>query len=122
MPLNTDRIQTTHVGSLPRTPELLKANNRFQAGEIDLSQLGEALDEGVFRANVAQARDVDAVEQSLLALENLDKDPVHCLDGDFHLLVAGHGETQTEEANIFRPFMSHAWLGIEEIARADEDL
>lgn len=47
MPHNTDRIQTTHVGSLPRTPELLEANNRFQAGEIDLPQLGEALDEGV---------------------------------------------------------------------------
>ena len=47
MPHNTDRFQTTHVGSLPRTPELLEANNRFQAGEIDLSQLGEALDEGV---------------------------------------------------------------------------
>ncbi|HAG63787.1 5-methyltetrahydropteroyltriglutamate--homocysteine methyltransferase [Kocuria rhizophila] len=47
MPLNTDRIQTTHVGSLPRTPQLLEANNRFQAGEIDLAQLGEALDTGV---------------------------------------------------------------------------
>ena len=47
MPHNTDRFQTTHVGSLPRTPELLEANNRFQAGEIDLPQLGEALDEGV---------------------------------------------------------------------------
>ena len=47
MPHNTDRIQTTHVGSLPRTPELLAANTRFQQGEIDLAQLGQALDEGV---------------------------------------------------------------------------
>ncbi|MDO4918092.1 cobalamin-independent methionine synthase II family protein [Kocuria sp.] len=44
---NTDRIQTTHVGSLPRTPELLAENDRFRAGEIDLAQLGAALDEGV---------------------------------------------------------------------------
>ena len=47
MPHNTDRIQTTHVGSLPRTPELLAANTGFQQGEIDLAQLGQALDEGV---------------------------------------------------------------------------
>ena len=33
MPQNTDHIQTTHVGSLPRTPDLLEANGRFQEGE-----------------------------------------------------------------------------------------
>ena len=44
---NTDHIQTTHVGSLPRTPELLEANDRFRAGEIDRDQLGTALDRGV---------------------------------------------------------------------------
>lgn len=30
----TNRIRTTHVGSLPRTPELLAANQRRSAGEI----------------------------------------------------------------------------------------
>ena len=29
-----NKIRTTHVGSLPRTPELLEANNRFSAGDI----------------------------------------------------------------------------------------
>ncbi|AGP30198.1 cobalamin-independent methionine synthase II family protein [Corynebacterium terpenotabidum] len=29
-----DKIRTTHVGSLPRTPELLNANTRFSNGEI----------------------------------------------------------------------------------------
>lgn len=47
MPQNTDRIQTTHVGSLPRTPDLLEANKRFQEGEASAQELDAALDNGV---------------------------------------------------------------------------
>ena len=47
MPQNTDRIQTTHVGSLPRTPDLLEANKRFQEGEATAQELDAALDNGV---------------------------------------------------------------------------
>ena len=46
MPQNTDHIQTTHVGSLPRTPDLLEANGRFQEGEATAQELDAALDTG----------------------------------------------------------------------------
>ena len=40
MPLNTDRIRVTHAGSLPRTPELLKANETKEAEGITDGFLG----------------------------------------------------------------------------------
>lgn len=45
--LNTDRIQTTHVGSLPRTPELLAANEAYQAGTISWEELVATMQQGV---------------------------------------------------------------------------
>ncbi|GGA59321.1 methionine synthase [Pseudoclavibacter endophyticus] len=36
---NTDHIQTTHVGSLPRTPELIEANRRYADGESTWEEL-----------------------------------------------------------------------------------
>ena len=45
--LNTDRIQTTHVGSLPRTPELLAANDAYQAGTISWEELVATMQQGV---------------------------------------------------------------------------
>ena len=42
-----NKIRTTHVGSLPRTPELLEANNRFSAGDITREQFLEILQNSV---------------------------------------------------------------------------
>lgn len=41
------KILTTHVGSLPRTPELLDANTRFSAGDIDHETFLEILQSSV---------------------------------------------------------------------------
>lgn len=41
------QIKTTHVGSLPRTPELLAANNRWNAGEIERAEFFDILQEGI---------------------------------------------------------------------------
>ncbi|WP_080794128.1 cobalamin-independent methionine synthase II family protein [Corynebacterium pacaense] len=43
----TDHIRTTHVGSLPRTPELLDANLRRSAGEIDEETFHQILQSSV---------------------------------------------------------------------------
>ncbi|PZR53540.1 epoxyalkane--coenzyme M transferase [Xylanimonas oleitrophica] len=47
MPSSTDRILTTHVGSLPRSPRLLEANAARAAGRLDPDEhralLGEAV-------------------------------------------------------------------------------
>ncbi|NKE08452.1 MULTISPECIES: cobalamin-independent methionine synthase II family protein [Kocuria] len=45
--LNSDHIQTTHVGSLPRTPELLEANQAYQDGSITWDQLVSTMQQGV---------------------------------------------------------------------------
>ena len=42
-----DRIRTTHVGSLPRTPELLEANNKRAEGAISEEQYFEILQSSV---------------------------------------------------------------------------
>ncbi|MCI1257027.1 MAG: cobalamin-independent methionine synthase II family protein [Corynebacterium provencense] len=38
-----DKIRTTHVGSLPRTPELLEAGARMAAGDIDRTEFLDVL-------------------------------------------------------------------------------
>ncbi|AKK11435.1 cobalamin-independent methionine synthase II family protein [Corynebacterium uterequi] len=43
----TNKIRTTHVGSLPRTPELLAANNQRAAGSIDDAEFFEILQHSV---------------------------------------------------------------------------
>lgn len=53
MPINTDRILTTHVGSLPRTDRLREANARRQAGDLSEADFQQILTEEV-RAIVAQ--------------------------------------------------------------------
>ncbi|KAB3521059.1 epoxyalkane--coenzyme M transferase [Corynebacterium sp. zg254] len=40
-------IKTTHVGSLPRTQELLEANNRWSAGEIQREEFEDILRDGI---------------------------------------------------------------------------
>lgn len=40
-------IKTTHVGSLPRTPELLEANKRWSAGEIERNEFFDILQQGI---------------------------------------------------------------------------
>ncbi|MFR4190539.1 MAG: epoxyalkane--coenzyme M transferase, partial [Corynebacterium variabile] len=42
-----NKIRTTHVGSLPRTPELLEANKTFAAGEITREKFLEILQNSV---------------------------------------------------------------------------
>lgn len=42
-----NKIRTTHVGSLPRTPELLDANKRFSDGDITREQFLEILQNSV---------------------------------------------------------------------------
>lgn len=42
-----DRILTTHVGSLPRTPEILEANRSVVAGEITQEEFREIQKENV---------------------------------------------------------------------------
>ncbi|MDN6227479.1 MAG: epoxyalkane--coenzyme M transferase, partial [Corynebacterium flavescens] len=42
-----DRILTTHVGSLPRTPEILEANRSVAAGEITQEEFREIQKENV---------------------------------------------------------------------------
>ncbi|MGO1542818.1 MAG: cobalamin-independent methionine synthase II family protein [Gulosibacter sp.] len=44
---NRDRIQTTHVGSLPRTERLLETNKRHQDGELSWDEFTAALHEEV---------------------------------------------------------------------------
>ncbi|MEX5256034.1 cobalamin-independent methionine synthase II family protein [Kocuria arenosa] len=44
---NTDHVQTTHVGSLPRTPRLLEANQRHADGALSFEQLTDELAVGV---------------------------------------------------------------------------
>jgi 5-methyltetrahydropteroyltriglutamate--homocysteine methyltransferase len=44
---NTDHVQTTHVGSLPRTPRLLEANRQHADGAITFEQLTAELATGV---------------------------------------------------------------------------
>ncbi|KAB1655076.1 cobalamin-independent methionine synthase II family protein [Pseudoclavibacter chungangensis] len=39
----TGRFRTTHVGSLPRSPELIEQNRRYQDGEIEWDELKSAL-------------------------------------------------------------------------------
>ena len=53
MPINTDRILTTHVGSLPRTDRLREANARRQAGDLPEADFQQILTEEV-RAIVTQ--------------------------------------------------------------------
>lgn len=53
MPINTDRILTTHVGSLPRTDRLREANARRQAGDLSEADFQQILTEEV-RAIVAR--------------------------------------------------------------------
>lgn len=43
----TDHIRTTHVGSLPRTPELLEANEQRAKGDITDEQFFEILEKAV---------------------------------------------------------------------------
>lgn len=50
----TTRIRTTHVGSLPRTPQLLEANNRRHAGEIGDEEFREILQASVDEVVVRQ--------------------------------------------------------------------
>ena len=58
MKTSTDRILTTHVGSLPRQPAVL--------AQVMAHEVGETVDEAVFRANLAAAvRDV--VHQQIAA-------------------------------------------------------
>lgn len=45
--MSVDHIRTTHVGSLPRTPELLDANLKRAAGEITEEQFFEILQKSV---------------------------------------------------------------------------
>lgn len=45
--MTVDHIRTTHVGSLPRTPELLDANLKRAAGEITEEQFFETLQKSV---------------------------------------------------------------------------
>lgn len=47
MSVSTQRIRTTHVGSLPRTPELLDANVRRSAGDIGEEEFFEILQNSV---------------------------------------------------------------------------
>lgn len=54
---NTDRIQTTHVGSLPRTPELIEANRRYADGESTWEELKAELPAAVEQV-VAQQREI----------------------------------------------------------------
>lgn len=54
---NSDRIQTTHVGSLPRTPDLLEANRRYADGESTWDELKAALP-GAVEQVVEQQRDL----------------------------------------------------------------
>ncbi len=51
------RILTTHVGSLPRTPELLEATARRNAGTIEEAEFNEVLADGVNRV-VAKQREI----------------------------------------------------------------
>ena len=43
MPINTDRILTTHVGSLPRTDRLREANARRQTGDLSEADFQQIL-------------------------------------------------------------------------------
>ncbi|QNQ90540.1 epoxyalkane--coenzyme M transferase [Corynebacterium poyangense] len=45
--MSSNKIRTTHVGSLPRTPELLEANLRRSAGEIGDEEFFEILQNSV---------------------------------------------------------------------------
>lgn len=45
--MTVDHIRTTHVGSLPRTPELLEANQKRAAGQIGEPEFFEILQESV---------------------------------------------------------------------------
>ena len=51
----SDNIRTTHVGSLPRTKELMEVNKKFGAGEIErddfLGILQESIDKVVAKQN-----------------------------------------------------------------------
>lgn len=42
-----EKILTTHVGSLPRTPELIEAGKRLSSGEMTQAEFGEVLQEAV---------------------------------------------------------------------------
>lgn len=45
--MSTERIRTSHVGSLPRTQRLLETNARHQAGELGWNEFTEVLHEEV---------------------------------------------------------------------------
>ena len=45
MPINTDRILTTHVGSLPRSERLIRANAARHDGSIDEADFQKILTE-----------------------------------------------------------------------------
>ena len=71
-----DQIRTTHVGSLPRTPELLEANSRFQAGDATrkefLGTLQSSVDEVVARQHDLGLDIINDGEYGHLSSESFD--------------------------------------------------
>lgn len=55
--MNTDHIRTTHVGSLPRTPELIDANRRRAEGTLGAEEFAGILRDSVDRV-VTRQRDL----------------------------------------------------------------
>src|SRR5205807_8700872 len=63
MKLSTDRILTTHVGSLPRPPDLLAL--------LEARERGEAFDEGAFEARLATAVQEVVAKQVAVGIDSV---------------------------------------------------